>query len=111
MSKEDGARVRIFKFNPDTDKKPYYVTFQGIPYKQRRVLDVLKYINENFDPDLAFRCSCRAGLCDSCALKVNKKTVLSCVKLAEEDMVIEPPEPFMIVKDLVVDFQKRKVKE
>jgi fumarate reductase (CoM/CoB) subunit B len=72
-----------------------------------RVTDVLNYIYQNRDQSLAFRYSCRAGLCGVCLLKVNGKACLSCHRIAEKEMTIEPPSQYSVIKDLVVDFPKK----
>ncbi len=63
---------------------------------------------QNIDSSLAFRYSCRAGLCGVCILKVNGKACMSCHKIADKEMTIEPPSQYTVIKDLVVDFQKKK---
>jgi len=102
--------VKIFRFDPEKDKKPHLQTFKNIPYEGMRVSDVLNYIYQNLDSSLAFRYSCRAGLCGVCILKVNGKACLSCHRIAEKEMIIEPPSQYAVIKDLVVDLQKKKGK-
>ena len=70
-----------------------------------KILDALNYINQNYNANLAYRCSCRAGQCGSCALKINGRVVLACKAEIEEDAVIEPLD-FDVIKDLVVDRSK-----
>jgi succinate dehydrogenase/fumarate reductase iron-sulfur protein len=103
--------VRIFRFDPGKDKKPRFQTFKGVPYAGMRVTDVLNYIYQNLDQSLAFRYSCRAGLCGVCLLKVNGKACLSCHRIAEKEMTIEPPSRYVVIKDLVVDFLNKKGKQ
>jgi len=100
--------VKVFRFDPEKDKKPRLQTFRKVPYQGMRVTDVLNYIYQNLDTSLAFRYSCRAGLCGVCLLKVNGKACLSCHRIAEKEMTIEPPSHYAVVKDLVVDFNKKK---
>lgn len=71
-----------------------------------RVLDALLFIQENTEPDLAFRWNCGEGICGSCAAEVNGKPVLTCKKEITSDMKIirvEPLKVFPLIKDLVVD--------
>ena len=103
--------VKVFRFNPDKDKKARFQTYKNVPYEGMRVTDVLNFIYQNLDNSLAFRYSCRAGLCGVCILKVNGKACLSCHKIAEKEMTIEPPSQYPVIKDLVVDFQKKKGKQ
>ncbi len=99
--------VKVFRFDPEKDKSSRFDTFKDIPYEGRRVTDVLNYIYQNLDSTIAFRYSCRAGLCGVCILKVNGKPCMSCHRVAEKEMVIEPPVQYAVIKDLVVDFQKK----
>lgn len=99
--------VRVFRFDPEKDKAPRFDTFTGVPYEGRRVTDVLNYIYQNLDSTIAFRYSCRAGLCGVCILRVNGKPCLSCHRVAEREMVIEPPTQYRVIKDLVVDFHEK----
>ncbi len=102
------GRVKVFRFDPEKETDPRFETYKDIPYEGMRVTDVLNYIYQNIDNGLAFRYSCRAGLCGVCILKVNGKACMSCHKIAEKEMIIEPPGQYAVIKDLVVDFQKKK---
>lgn len=68
----------------------------------------LKYIQEKLDHTLAFECSCNAGLCGACALRVNERAVLSCKELVHTNttLVIRALANLPIVKDLVIDWRK-----
>ena len=71
------------------------------------VLTVLNRIRDELDGTLAFRSSCRAATCGSCAMIINGKPGLACrtqVAGAEKrTVVLEPLPNFEIIKDLVVD--------
>ena len=43
------------------------------------VLDALVKINDQIDPTLAFRRSCRVGVCGSCAMDIDGKNRLACL--------------------------------
>jgi succinate dehydrogenase/fumarate reductase iron-sulfur protein len=104
--KEEQATARIFRFDPATDKKPKYQKYGNIPYIGRSVLDVLRYVYEEYDQSLAFRRLCTKGCCGGCAMRVNGEPILACQKLATQEMVIEPHPKFKIIRDLVVDFDE-----
>ncbi|MDY7035863.1 MAG: 2Fe-2S iron-sulfur cluster-binding protein [Thermodesulfobacteriota bacterium] len=109
-AKESLANVKIYKFNPAVDKEPRYETFV-VPYEGMTVLNVLKAIYHDYDPELGFRWGCEGAhdnRCGVCAIEVNGQPALACRKLAEEDMLIEPHPRFEIIRDLVVDFKKTK---
>lgn len=105
MGDNNLGKVRIQRYDPLVDKEPYYQEFAGVPYEGRMVLDVVKYIYENLDSTLSFRYECRLGLCAICRMRVNGKAVLACKKLAEPEMVIDPPRG-TVIKDLMTEMGK-----
>lgn len=107
MTAEPLATVKVFRFDPAVDKAPRYETYK-VPYKDSSVLQVLMHIYEDADPTLAFREGCRRALCGCCSLLVNGVPALSCIRLAEEKMTIEPHPKFEVKKDLIVDLNKVK---
>jgi len=104
------ASVKIFKFNPAEDKEPRYENF-NVPYEGMTVLNILKAIYHDHDPELGFRWGCEGAhdnRCGVCAIEVNGRPALACRKLAEEKMVIEPHPRFEIIRDLVINFNNIK---
>jgi succinate dehydrogenase/fumarate reductase iron-sulfur protein len=71
------------------------------------VLDALFIIQRDHDPSLSFRCSCRVGMCGTCAVRINWMPRLACQTRVEtlnaESITIEPLATLPAVKDLVVD--------
>jgi succinate dehydrogenase / fumarate reductase iron-sulfur subunit len=73
------------------------------------VLDALIEVRESVDETLAFRCSCRAAICGSCAMRVNGHAGLACkIKLtdamrSDQSVTVEPAGNLPVVRDLVVD--------
>ena len=67
------------------------------------VLDALIKIKEDNDSTLAFRRSCREGICGSCAMNINGKNKLACLTPLEENISIYPLPHMPIIKDLVCD--------
>ena len=67
------------------------------------VLDALIKIKEDNDSTLAFRRSCREGICGSCAMNINGKNKLACLTPLEENISIYPLPHMQIIKDLVCD--------
>lgn len=103
------AVVRVQRFNPDTDQKPYLQEFNVTLTEQTTVLDALHDIKAEQDGSLTFRRSCRHAICGSCAMNVNGKNILVCKtslgkSLDRRGQVTIRPLPYLpIVKDLVVD--------
>jgi succinate dehydrogenase/fumarate reductase iron-sulfur protein len=75
--------------------------------RQMTVLDALFIIQREHDPSLSFRCSCRVGMCGTCAMRINWMPRLACqtrVETLKSDAItIEPLATLPAVKDLVVD--------
>lgn len=106
------TRMKISKFDPETDEGPHFETYP-VPL-EGTVMDALRYIYENHDPSLSFRIGCAgAGYqrCGACALLVNGRPALSCRKLVEEGMTIEPHGKFKVIRDLAIDFGVERKRE
>jgi len=103
------AIVRIQRFNPDNDKKPYMQDFTVPLPPGTTILDALHQIKTEQDGSLTYRRSCRHAICGSCAMNVNGRNVLVCKtplarELDKQGRVTIKPLPYLpIIKDLVVD--------
>lgn len=109
----DTVTVKVRR-NNDEVEDPYYESFE-VPYEEEmRVLDALKWIQENEDGTLAFRWNCGEGICGSCAMEVNGKPVLTCKhELASSlsGVKIAPLRVSENIKDLVHDNSTFEEKE
>ncbi|TVP60244.1 MAG: succinate dehydrogenase iron-sulfur subunit [Halomonadaceae bacterium] len=102
--------VSVYRYNPETDNAPYMQDVEvDIPAgKDLMVLDVLHLIKEQ-DVSLAFRRSCREGVCGSDGMNINGKNGLGCVTPLSEvvgkknKLVIRPLPGLPVIRDLVVD--------
>ncbi len=98
----------IHRFDPQL-KRHYVSTFKAPVRKGTTMLDALMYIKDNLDETLAFRHSCRMGICGSCGIMVNGKPMLACytqaLELNSDHLVIEPLQKMPVMKDLIVDIQ------
>lgn len=72
------------------------------------ILDALLTIKREQDSTLAFRKSCREGVCGSCAMNIDGTNALACIKKINPKGVttIYPLPHMYVVKDLVVDFSR-----
>jgi len=101
------VNFHVTRYNPESDPKPYVKTY-SIPVREgMTVLDGLHYIKENLDPSLAWRYSCRMGVCGSCGMLLNGSPTLACntqiLHIAETDLTVGPLPNFNIIRDLVPD--------
>ena len=110
MSEVKKITFKVFRFNKEADYLPYYQNYEMEVGKDELVLDILNRIKWEFDGSFSYRRSCRHGICGSCAIKVNKKPVLSCkervfdlVELFGDTLVLEPQDEKRAIKDMVVD--------
>jgi succinate dehydrogenase / fumarate reductase iron-sulfur subunit len=100
---------KIFRYNPEKDKKPYYKSYEIEVDPTDRVLDLLEYVKGNFDGTLSFRRSCAHGICGSDAMRINGRNRLACKTLVKEletsKIVVEPILGLQVIKDLIVDME------
>lgn len=99
---------QIYRWNPDSDEKPKYVAYQvDINNCGPMMLDALFKIKDENDQTLAFRRSCREGICGSCAMNIDGQNSLACLCKINRDPShisrVAPLPHMFVVKDLVVD--------
>ncbi|QJR10774.1 Succinate dehydrogenase iron-sulfur subunit [Usitatibacter rugosus] len=99
-------KFKIERFNPETDKKPYFKEYDVVlKESDRMLLDALVRI-KMADDTLSLRRSCREGICGSDAMNINGKNGLACItKIVDlkEPVVIRPLPGLPIIRDLIVD--------
>ena len=99
--------LKIYRFNPMKDTKPYYDTFTIETSKcGPMILDALIKIKNELDSTLTFRRSCREGICGSCAMNIDGVNTLAClspIKKNSEIITLNPLPHMYVVKDLVPD--------
>jgi succinate dehydrogenase / fumarate reductase iron-sulfur subunit len=102
------VHVRIKRFNPEKDPRPYWADYEVPTDPFDRVLDVLHYIKWNLDGTLALRRSCAHGICGSDAMLINGRNRLACKVLVKDlgpRITVEPLRGLPVIKDLVVDME------
>ena len=97
----------VTRYIPETDRAPYVKTYPVPVREGMTVLDGLHYIKDNLDSTLAWRYSCRMGICGSCGMLLNGRPSLACntqiLHIADADLTVGPLPNFEIVRDLVPD--------
>jgi succinate dehydrogenase / fumarate reductase iron-sulfur subunit len=103
------VKLKIFRYNPEKDKKPHYETYKIEAEPTDRVLDLLEYVKGNIDGTLSFRRSCAHGVCGSDAMRINGVNYLACKVLLKDigssKITIEPILGLSVIKDLIVDME------
>jgi len=108
---ERGKNFQIYRWNPEKDANPAMDTFE-IDRDQcgPMVLDALVKINDQIDPTLSFRRSCREGVCGSCAMNIDGKNRLACLTpmddLKKGTSRITPLPHMPVLKDLAFDLTR-----
>ena len=100
----------VYRYNPDVDNVPHMKEYRlDIPEgSDMMVLDALIQLKE-LDPTLAFRRSCREGVCGSDGLNMNGKNGLACITPLSDllkngnNVVIRPLPGLPVIRDLVID--------
>jgi succinate dehydrogenase / fumarate reductase iron-sulfur subunit len=101
-------QVSIYRYHPETDSEPTMQDFQvDTGGKDLMVLDVLELIKGQ-DTTVAYRRSCREGVCGSDGLNMNGVNGLACITplsdtVKNNKLVIRPLPGLPVVRDLVVD--------
>ncbi|MEW6040096.1 MAG: succinate dehydrogenase iron-sulfur subunit [Elusimicrobiota bacterium] len=100
---------KIFRYDPEKDKKPYFKSFAIEVKEGMTILDVLNKIKAEQDSTLTYRRSCRSGVCGSCAININGKNTLACYTqistIRQKKITLRPLPGFEIIKDLVVNWE------
>ncbi len=99
-------KLRVQRFTPDDDELPRYESHVMDVSEQASVLDALLALQCTSASDVAFRFSCRVGMCGSCALLVNGRERLACstsIVPLGPNVRIEPLRNLPVIRDLIVD--------
>jgi len=102
-------KVSIYRYNPETDKEPYMKEYDiDTGGRDIMVLDVLNLVKEQ-DPTMAYRRSCREGVCGSDGMSMNGKNGLACITPismatgGKGKLILRPLPGLPVIRDLVVD--------
>jgi succinate dehydrogenase / fumarate reductase iron-sulfur subunit/fumarate reductase iron-sulfur subunit len=70
------------------------------------VLDLLRQIQTQQDPSLAFRYSCRVAMCGTCGVRVDGRSQLACravIRPEVDEVEVAPLAGLPLIRDLIVD--------
>ena len=103
-------QVSIYRYNPEVDTKPSMQEYEvDLPEgKDLMVLDVLALVKEQ-DASVAYRRSCREGVCGSDGMNINGTNGLACITPLSavggtaNKLVLRPLPGLPVIRDLVVD--------
>jgi succinate dehydrogenase / fumarate reductase iron-sulfur subunit len=101
-------QFKIYRYDPDQDQKPYMQDIEvEVDATDRKLLDALVKLKAK-DDAIAFRRSCREGVCGSDALNINGRNGLACLTdlnsfPAGKPIVLRPLPGLPVIRDLIVD--------
>ena len=104
--------ISIYRFDPDRDESPRMddLALELPEGRDLMVLDVLELLKAE-DPSIAYRRSCREGVCGSDGVNMNGKNGLACTTPLSEaasrgKLTLRPLPGLPVVRDLVVDMSQ-----
>lgn len=100
---------RVRRFDPDTDSAPHWDSYTLSVTDGMTVLEALHELKATQEPTLAWRSSCRMGVCGSCGMFINDLPQLACqtqvLHLGTDVVTIAPLPNYDNVKDLVPNLE------
>jgi succinate dehydrogenase / fumarate reductase iron-sulfur subunit len=107
MSTPRRVRFSIYRYDPDKDAKPNMQDLEvELAPTDKMLLDALMRIKQTVDDSVAYRRSCREGVCGSDAMNINGKNGLACItnlRDLKEPIVLKPLPGLPVIRDLIVD--------
>lgn len=108
MQKKHILKISIYRYNSEKDVTPHTQHYElDTEGKDLMVLDVLEKLKVQ-DASIAFRRSCREGVCGSDGMNINGRNGLACIMPLSQvasggRLKLRPLPGFPVVRDLVVD--------
>jgi succinate dehydrogenase / fumarate reductase iron-sulfur subunit len=99
---------KVYRWDPETGGNPRWDTYDvAVDQCGPMVLDAIIHIKNTMDPTLAFRRSCREGVCGSCAMNIGGRNTLACTRawadVPGQQIQVSPLPHQPVLKDLVPD--------
>ena len=104
------VHFKVYRYRPESDGAPFMQDFYiDVPKnKDIMLLNALISIKEQ-DDTLAFRRSCREGVCGSDGMNINGRNGLACItplSSLKEPVILRPLPGFPVERDLIVDMKQ-----
>ncbi len=100
---------RVRRFDPEADSAPHWASYDLNVVEGMTVLEALHQIKAEKEPTLAWRSSCRMGVCGSCGMFINDLPRLACqtqvLHLGTDVITVAPLPNYPNVKDLVPNLE------
>src|SRR5918998_346198 len=106
-------QLKIRRYDPESGAAAYWADYDVELPPERSVLDGILQVKDREDASIAIRCSCRAGICGSCGVRINGRPALASNprrgEAAERGrdgaITVEPMGNMPVLKDLVTDME------
>ena len=106
-SMADRIKLQVARYRPEQESEATFDEYEVPCSKDWVVLDGLNHVKDRIDGTLAYRWSCRMGVCGSCGMMVNGEPKLTCATFltdyAPGPVRVEPLRNFPVIRDLIVD--------
>jgi fumarate reductase iron-sulfur subunit len=103
----DRIKLQVARYRPEQESAQTFDEYEVPCPKDWVVLDGLNHVKDKIDGTLAYRWSCRMGVCGSCGMMVNGEPKLTCATFltdyAPGPVKVEPLSNFPVIRDLIVD--------
>ena len=113
----DRITLQVARYRPEQESEATFDEYEVPCPKEWVVLDGLNHVKDRIDGTLAYRWSCRMGVCGSCGMTVNGEPKLTCATFLSDyapgPVRVEPLRNFPVIRDLIVDigdFMRKLVK-
>lgn len=103
-------KFKIYRYNPEQDKKPYVQSYELDNVEPgTMLLAVLLRIKDEQDETLSFRRSCGEGVCGSDGMNINGVNGLACITATDtlkQPIQIKPLPGLPVIRDLIIDMDQ-----
>ncbi len=103
----DRIKLQVARYRPEQESEATFDEYEVPCPKEWVVLDGLNHVKDRIDGTLAYRWSCRMGVCGSCGMMVNGEPKLTCATFLADygsgPVRVEPLSNFPVIRDLIVD--------
>jgi len=100
---------RVRRFDPDKEPAPHWDEYKMHVHDGMTILEALHELKATQEPTLAYRSSCRMGVCGSCGMFINDMPQLACqtqvLHLGTDVVSVAPLPNYPNVKDLVPNLE------
>lgn len=95
---DDGPVWREYQLPP-----PQQAGIGAAHWSETSVSTALQYLQRSVDPELAYSLSCRRGLCNVCAMRIDGEVQTACTTPMHDGIAVEPAHDKLHLRDTVAE--------